>query len=339
MAKEEEEKKSCPECGGRLYRDYARGELICGSCGLVINEKQIDQGPEWRAFDSQQSSERARTGAPMNPLLHDKGLSTEIGWKDRDASGSYLPMKKRSQMYRLRQWQRRIRVSGATERNKMLAFQEIGRVAARLELPEHVKEDASQIYTRTAEKNLIRGRSIESVAAASLYAACRVNHLPRTLDEIAAESTVHRKHIGRTYRFLMRELKMTLRPTSPVDYIPRFCGMLALTRKVELKAIDIIDRAIKSELTSGRGPTGVAASAIYIASTLIGERRTQREIAEITGVTEVTIRNRYKEMVDRLGLHDEMDAATGEKSTGEPGREIIGPDIASKHSIGSGEDR
>ncbi len=312
MAEDHEDKKSCPECDGRLYRDYARGELICGGCGLVINEKQIDRGPEWRAFDSKQQSERARTGAPMNPLLHDKGLSTEIGWKNRDASGSFLPMKKRSQMYRLRQWQRRIRVSGATERNKMLAFQEIGRVSARLELPEHIKEDASLIYTRTAEKNLIRGRSIESVAAASLYAACRKNHIPRTLDEIAQESTVHRKHIGRTYRFLMRELKMSLRPTSPVDYIPRFCGMLDLDRKVELKAIEIVDMAIKEELTSGRGPTGVAASAIYIAATLTEERRTQREIAEITGVTEVTIRNRYKEMVKRLGLEEEMKRLSSE---------------------------
>ena len=242
----------------------------------------------------------------MNYTLHDKGLSTEIGWKNRDSSGAFLPLKKRSQMYRLRQWQRRIRVSGATERNKMLAFQEIGRVSARLELPEHIKEDASLIYTRTAERNLIRGRSIESVAAASLYAACRKNHIPRTLDEIAQESTVHRKHIGRTYRFLMRELKMSLRPTSPIDYIPRFCGMLDLERKVELKAIEIVDRAIKEELTSGRGPTGVAASAIYIAATLTSERRTQREIAEITGVTEVTIRNRYKEMVKKLDLEEDM---------------------------------
>lgn len=312
MAEDHEEKKSCPECDGRLYRDYARGELICGSCGLVINEKHIDRGPEWRAFDSSQQSERARTGAPMNPLLHDKGLSTEIGWKNRDAAGTFLPLKKRAQMYRLRQWQRRIRVSGATERNKMLAFQEIGRVSARLELPEHIKEDASIIYTRTAEKNLIRGRSIESVAAASLYAACRKNHIPRTLDEIAQESTVHRKHIGRTYRFLMRELKMSLRPTSPVDYIPRFCGMLELNRKVELKAIEIVEMAIKEELTSGRGPTGVAASAIYIAATLTEERRTQREIAEITGVTEVTIRNRYKEMVKKLGLEEQMNQMNAE---------------------------
>ena len=312
MAEDHEEKKSCPECDGRLYRDYARGELICGSCGLVINEKYIDRGPEWRAFDSSQQSERARTGAPMNPLLHDKGLSTEIGWKNRDAAGTFLPLKKRAQMYRLRQWQRRIRVSGATERNKMLAFQEIGRVSARLELPEHIKEDASIIYTRTAEKNLIRGRSIESVAAASLYAACRKNHIPRTLDEIAQESTVHRKHIGRTYRFLMRELKMSLRPTSPVDYIPRFCGMLELNRKVELKAIEIVEMAIKEELTSGRGPTGVAASAIYIAATLTEERRTQREIAEITGVTEVTIRNRYKEMVKKLGLEEQMNQMNAE---------------------------
>lgn len=312
MPEDVEDRKSCPECDGRLYRDYARGELICGSCGLVINEKQIDRGPEWRAFDSAQQSERARTGAPMNPLLHDKGLSTEIGWRNRDASGSFLPMKNRSQMYRLRQWQRRIRVSGATERNKMLAFTEIGRVAARLELPEHIKEDASYIYTRTAERNLIRGRSIESVAAASLYAACRKNHIPRTLDEIAHESTVHRKHIGRTYRFLMRELRMTLRPTSPADYIPRFCGMLELGRLVELKAIEIIDKAVREELTSGRGPTGVAASAIYIAATLTGEKRTQREIAEITGVTEVTIRNRYKEMVRKLGLEEEIQRITTE---------------------------
>src|SRR5574342_277935 len=248
----------------------------CAECGLVIDEEYIDQGPEWRAFDAEQGQKRARTGAPMTYTIHDKGLSTTIGWKNKDSYGKSIPTKNRAQLYRLRKWQRRIRVS------------------------------AAMIYRRAVHKNLLRGRSIDGVVAASLYAACRQCEVPRTLDEIANVSRVGRKEIGRTYRFMIRELRLKLLPTKPEDYISRFCSELKLDGTVQAKAAEILAKASKNELTSGRGPTGVAAAAIYIASILCNSRRTQREVADVAGVTEVTIRNRYKELTEKLQIEVEI---------------------------------
>ncbi len=302
-----EKHKKCPECGSeKLVRDYERAELVCAGCGFVIHDKIMDMGPEWRAFDQEQRERRGRVGAPMTFTIHDKGLSTMIDWRDRDSHGKDLTPKRRAQIYRLRKWQRRIRVSDATERNLAFALSEIDRMSSHLGLPRNVREAAAVIYRRAVEERLIRGRSIEGVAAAALYAACRECKVPRTLDEIADVSRVTKKEIGRSYRFIARELLIHLRPTSPTDYIPRFGSELGLSGEVQSKAIELLKEATKKGLTSGRGPTGVAAAAIYIASVLYGERRTQRDVADVARVTEVTVRNRYKELCEKLGLDVEL---------------------------------
>ncbi|MDI6707844.1 MAG: transcription initiation factor IIB [Candidatus Thermoplasmatota archaeon] len=298
-----EEIDKCPEClSAHLTRDYERGELVCEDCGLVIDEAYIDQGPEWRAFDTEQGERRSRTGAPVTYTIHDKGLSTEIGWKNKDFYGKSIPTRSRAQLYRLRKWQRRIRVSNATERNLAFALSELERMASAVGLPRNVRETAAIIYRKAVGKNLIRGRSIEGVAAAALYGACRQCNIPRTLDEIASTSRVSRKEIGRTYRFMARELKLRLMPTAPHDYIARFCSELKLGSDVQTRANEILKVATEKELTSGRGPTGVAAAALYVASVMCGQRKTQREVADVAGVTEVTIRNRYKELTEKLNL-------------------------------------
>ena len=298
-----EEIEVCPECGSHhLVRDYERGELLCEDCGLVLDDQFIDQGPEWRAFDVEQGEKRARTGAPMTYTIHDKGLSTEISWKNKDSYGKTIPNRNRAQMYRLRKWQKRIRVSNATERNLSAALGELDRLCSALSLPRNVRETSALIYRKAVNKNMIRGRSIEDVVAASVYAACRQCNIPRTLDEIAVASKSGRKGIGRTYRYLSRELKLGMKPTKPQDYVQRFCSGLNLSIDVQNKAMEILKDAEEMELTSGRGPTGVAAGSIYISSILVNERRTQKEVADVSGVTEVTIRNRYKELVERLGI-------------------------------------
>ncbi|MCX6663207.1 MAG: transcription initiation factor IIB [Euryarchaeota archaeon] len=307
MVKKEKQKIEeiilCPECGSsHLSKDYSRAELVCGSCGLVLDEDIIDHGPEWRAFDSEQREKRARTGAPMTYTIHDKGLSTVIGWKNRDSYGKAIPTRNRAQLYRLRKWQRRTRISNATERNIAIALSELDRMASSLGLPRTVRETAAMIYRKAALKKLVRGRSIEGVTTAALYAACRQCHVPRTLDEISNIAHISRKEIGRTYRYVSRELRLKLLPTSPEDYISRFCSELKLSGDVRAKTVEILREAAHRELTSGRGPTGMAAASLYIASVLCGERRTQREVADVAGVTEVTIRNRYKELTKKLDM-------------------------------------
>jgi len=298
-----EETAKCPECGSTyLSRDHSRAELVCKNCGLVIDEDFIDYGPEWRAFDSDQREKRARTGAPMTYTIHDKGLSTMISWKNRDSYGKSIPTRNRAQLYRLRKWQRRIRISNSTERNLATALSALDRMASGMGLPRTVRETAAMIYRKAVLKKLIRGRSIEGVSAAALYAACRQCNVPRTLNELSNASSMSRKDIGRTYRYITRELGLKLMPTSPQDYIPRFCSALKLSADVQAKTLEILQEATRRELTSGRGPTGIAAASIYIASVLCGERRTQREVAETAGVTEVTIRNRYKELSEKLNI-------------------------------------
>ncbi len=272
------------------------------NCGLVLTDRIIDEGPEWRAFDQEQRDKRARVGAPLTFTIHDKGLSTMIDWRNRDSYGKDLAPKRRAQIYRLRKWQRRIRVSDATERNLAYALSELDRMASSLGLPRNVREIAAMLYRRAVEQRLIRGRSIEGVAAAALYAACRQSRIPRTLDEVAEVSRVGKKEIGRSYRFIARELRLSIPPTSPIDYVPRFISELKLLGEVQAQAIQILKMASNKGLTSGRGPTGVAAAAIYVASVLANSRRTQREVAAVARVTEVTVRNRYKELVEKLDL-------------------------------------
>jgi len=298
-----EEINQCPKCGStHLNKDHSRAELVCKDCGLVIDEDMIDHGPEWRAFDSDQQEKKARTGSPMTYTIHDKGLSTMVGWGNRDSYGKSIPTRNRAQLYRLRKWERRIRIADSTERNLAIALSNLDRMASGMSLPRMVRETAAMIYRKAAFKKLVRGRSIGGVTAAALYAACRQCHVPRTLDEISNMASISRKEIGRNYRYVSRELGLKLLPTSPEDYISRFCSELKLSSDVQAKTFEILLEATRRELNSGRGPTGIAAASLYIASVLCGERRTQREVAEVAGVTEVTIRNRYKELAEKLDI-------------------------------------
>jgi transcription initiation factor TFIIB len=291
----------CPECGGkRLMRDYECAEIVCMDCGFVIAAKIADRGPEWRAFDNEQRAKRTRVGAPLTYTIHDKGLSTIIDWRDRDGHGKNLSYGQKAQMYRLRKWHRRVRVSDATERNLTFALSEMSKIGNNLNLPKNILETASVIYRKAVKERLIRGRSIQGVTAAAIYLACRQCKLARTLEEIAQASNMNRKEVGHQYRFLIRKLDYSVPLVEPSRYIAKFSNQLKMQGKAEEVAHKILAAAKELKLTSGRGPAGMAAAASYIASVLSGERMTQREVAEIAEVTEVTIRNRYKELVERL---------------------------------------
>lgn len=296
--------ENCPECeSAKLSKDYERAEVVCTDCGLVIDENIIDCGPEWRTFDNDQHLSRSRTGAPMTLTIHDKGLSTMIDWRNKDIYGNELDAKKRAQVYRLRKWQQRIRIANSTERNLATALTQMERLCSKIGLPKSVRENAAMLYRRAVNKGLIRGRSIEDVTVATIYAACRQCKVPRTLDEISNFSHLNRKEIGRTYRFIIRELGVSIRPSSPTDYVERFGTKLGLSGETRSKAIEILKQAKDKDLTSGRGPTGVSAAALYIASLVMGEKKTQKEVSDVAGVTEVTIRNRYKELTQRLDIN------------------------------------
>jgi len=291
----------CPECGrSRLMKDYDAAEVVCTDCGCVIFEKLTDTSPEWRAFDDEQRARRARVGAPMTYTIHDKGLSTVIDWHDHRSSGKRLTSAQRIELYVLRKWQRRVRVSDATERNLAVALSDLSKLSSALNLPKNILETASVIYRKAIKKRLIRGRSIHNVTAAAIYMSCRQCGIPRTLDEIAEAASLNKKDVGRSYRFMVRELEAFVPPSTSRNYAARFSNKLVISGRAEGIAIRILETAKKMKLTSGRGPTGIAAAATYVATVLTNERKTQREIAEIANVTEVTIRNRYKELLELI---------------------------------------
>lgn len=295
---EEVTDEECPDCSGSIVYDESRAESHCDSCGRVVSADRIDRGPEWRAFDDQARNEKSRVGAPMTQMLHDKGLSTTIDWRDADAYGNPLSGKKRQKMRRLRRWDERFRTRDASERNLKLALGEINRMASALGLSEPVRETASVIYRRALDDGLLPGRSVEGIASASLYAGARMQGVARSIDEVASVSRVDEMELKRGYRYIAQELGLEIAPTNPKEFVGRFASKLDCTPETERLTRDLIEVAVEKGVHSGKHPVGIAASALYAASQLTGEQLTQTEVSEVAKISEVTIRNRYREVME-----------------------------------------
>ena len=262
----------------------------------------MDKGPEWRAFTREEKESRSRVGVPTSYSMHDKGLSTAIGRVDRDAFGRRLPLSTRLQMWRLRKWQIRSRVHSSVDRNLAQAMSELDRLSDKAYIPGPVKERAAVIYRKALDKGLVRGRSIAAIAAAALYAACRITGTPRTLRDIAESSLVNKKDVARCYRLLLRELSVQMPISDPLTYISKIAENANISGQTQGLAVKVLHEARQKRVAAGKDPMGLAAAALYIATKLNDEKKTQKEIAEAAGVTEVTVRNRYKTLKRQLGL-------------------------------------
>ena len=289
---------SCPECSGHLIVDDEHGETICEDCGLVVEEDSVDRGPEWRAFDAAEKNKKSRVGAPTTNTMHDKGLSTNIDWRNKDAYGNALDSRQREKMQRLRKWNERFRTRDSKERNLKQALGEIDRMASALGLPNNVRETASVIYRRALNEDLLPGRSIEGVSTSCVYAAARQAGVPRSLDEIADVSRVEKNEIARTYRYVVRELGLEVQPADPESYVPRFASGLDLSDEAEHRARSLLRNAKDKGVHSGKSPVGLAAAAVYAAALLTNEKTTQAAVSDVADISEVTIRNRYHELLE-----------------------------------------
>src|SRR3990170_6001747 len=321
-----DEERRCPECEGEhLVRDYTRGELVCDTCGLVISESQIDPGPEWSAYSPDEGDRLARTGAPRSYSTGTVGLTTVIPSSNRDARGNSIPMKEREKFYRMRKLQRHSGHSRPGERSLPETLRSVDRVAALLSLPRSVRDEAGFISKKALERGLLRGRSIEALVAATTYAACRIHGVPRTLDEVQRATGVRRKVIGKAYGALQRHLSLRVPPSKPADYVQRFCSELGLSQSVQVDALRIIKEIERADPSSSLSPVGTAASAIYLAGLAKGERRPQKAIAKVAGVSEVTLRNRFRFMNDTSMKHLVLPRGRVPRSThaGAAAREIL----------------
>lgn len=294
-----ERESVCPECGARLTTDAGRAETTCTECGLVVTERHVDRGPEWRSFDTGERNTRSRVGAPTTKLLHDKGLSSHIGWENRDGKGSTLSPSQRRRMGRLRTWDERFRAKSHDDRNLKQALGEIQRMGSALGLPDEVRETASVIYRRAQAEDLLPGRTIEAISTAALYAAARQMDNPRSIDEVAAVSRIGEQEFKRAYRYLVRELELPVKPANPQQFIGRLASALDAEPATERQARALLTAAEGTGIFTGKSPVGLAAAALYAGSQLSGERLTQDQVSEVAEVSNVTIRNRYKELLEQ----------------------------------------
>jgi len=293
----------CTACGCRnFYRDPIRGESICTSCGCVVTGHEFNTGPEWRAFTTEERNAKARTGTPPRLIIADKGLATTIGLSYRDAARYCTKGHGRAAICRMRKWQVRSWTHGLNLRNLNVAFIEMNRLSSQLGVPDKIKETAAFIYRRALAKRIVRGRTIDGMVAASIYLSCRIHKTPRQLDEIAAQAKVERKNLGRCVRIILLGADIRTPLPSARNLVSRISSDLSLEGRTVRKAISIIAEAKKKGITVGKHPGGIAGASLYIAGIVEDDRRTQKEIASASRVTEVTIRNRYMDMVRELGI-------------------------------------
>jgi transcription initiation factor TFIIB len=300
----------CSICkSNKIITDSESGELICSKCGQVISDKVEQEGPEWRNFDllspsgQMNSSSRSRVGMSTSLARHDMGLSTIIGRTDRDASGQKIDAAMRSTMDRLRVWDYRTQIHSATDRNLRNAFFKLDILKDRLGLSDSIVEKAAYIYRKAQERGLVRGRTISGVLAAAIYIACREIGVSRTLKDIAAYSNVKLKEVAKSYRLLCIELDLKVPIVDPMKYIAKVANKANLSEKTKRQAAEIMNNITKREISTGKNPMGLAASVLYMSSIKTGENITQGDLSDAAGVTEVTLRNRYKDLMNSLELN------------------------------------
>ena len=280
----------CPECGGSIISIEEKGETVCEQCGLIINERLVDFSHSGkRAYTHQEKNNREQTGAPISILLPDMGLSTVI-----DKKKINNPDLKRAAKWNTRiTWQKR---------NLLIASTELKRISSNLNLPNHVKEAAMRFYIEAFKRKLLRGRSINAMVAACLYLAIRRKEIPRTLQEILDEASVKAKEVRRSYSILIRELNVKTTTTDPLSLIPRYINELGLDTEVERIAINILKAYIDKFSVGGKDPKGLCAGAIYLANKIKDKGFTQQHIAEVVGITEVTLRSRFKDLKTKFKI-------------------------------------
>jgi transcription initiation factor TFIIB len=282
--------------------DPETGELIRKDTGEVISDNMLSQGKEWRSFGIEEGANRARTGTPTSLAFHDMGLSTVIGKEATDASGNAIDTDTRMRMSRLRTWDNRSQVHSPTERSLQKAFSILSRLKDRLGLPNHITEKAAYTYRKAQDRGLVRGDTIDSVVAASIYVAARQSGVPRTLDEISEISNVKLKHAARSYRRIVTQLDIKAPIIDPSKYIIKVANKLGFDEKIKRKALELMEKAQKKNILVGKDPVSMAASILYLVNVDEGHHKTQSEIAKEAGTTEVTVRNRSKELRQKLGL-------------------------------------
>jgi transcription initiation factor TFIIB len=278
--------------------DPESGEVICGSCGAVISDKIEEIDHDWFSFSAEDiSGKKTRTGAPTSLARHDGGLYTVIGLENRDAAGDQIDTAMRSRMEKLRFWDARTQANSFRKRALRQAFSELSLLKDKLGLSDTIVEKTAYIYRKAQEKRLIRGRTVLGILAAAIYIACRELGVPRTLKDIAMVSNSKPNEIAQNYRLLYFKLGLKIPIIDPIRCVVMVASKAKVSETAKRHAINMMRNVIAEEKSAGKNPMGLAASVLYL-SCLKYEKKeiSQTRISNAAGVTEVTLRNRCKDL-------------------------------------------
>ncbi len=303
------ETQSCPECQSSLIDDVQNGEIICSGCGVVVADQMADYGPESKGSSLEEKMKLARATGQTTYSQHDLGITTEISMSTKDFSGKSINTEIANQMHNLRKWQQRVRVSSPRERRLANVLAKIGEVCNSLSLTKNVLETASMIYRNLDDKMDVKGKSVASISAATIYMACKQCEVVRSLNEICQglcaqkEVKAKVKLAARYYRTMVMEMGNFTAPIVTMDkYISKIANLSKTDVRVERLALEIAEKTKNNRIADGKAPNGIAAAYLYVASVLLGQNVLQRDVSSIAGVTEVTIRNRCKEILTSYQL-------------------------------------
>lgn len=301
MDSRERQSDNCPECGScNIVVDPSRGERICRECGYVVEDDSLDLGPEWRAFNAQEKERRSRVGLPLSYAMSDRGLSTAIGNVYTETKRK-ISMERKHDLVRMAKWHRRV-VNSSKQRNLTTAMTSMDKYCDKLHIPYQVKEQAALTYRKSLDANLVKGRSINMIVAASIYAACRMTKTQRGLKEISEVGNIKLNELAKAYRLIITELDLDVPRPKAQNRVPKIASRANISQRTQRAAIDLLREAERNRITAGKDPTALAAAALYITCIQGDEKCTQKELARAAGVTEVTIRNRYKGIVNALEI-------------------------------------
>jgi transcription initiation factor TFIIB len=284
-----------------VITDPESAEIICSACGAVMLERIQEDRPEWRAFNLEETNDKSRTGTPISLARHDMGLSTIIGRINKDSGGNKIESQTLSTMKRLRTWD--LRTQTSDDRSRQQAFSELHVLKDKLALPDAIVEKSAYIYRKAQEIGLIRGRTISATIGSAVYIACRELQIPKSLREIAVASNIKRRVLSRSYRILTSELDIKIPIIDPIKCIVKVGNKASLNEKTKRQAIDVMNKITKSEISAGKNPMGLAATVLYIACLKTGVNIRQADIAYAAGISEVTLRNRIKDLKERFNLN------------------------------------
>ena len=269
--------------------DSERGEIVCGGCGLILMQNIADISYENNGYSQEDFAKLARTGPATSLTMHDKGLSTVIG-NNKDSSGNILSNKTKYEFNRLRTWDQRSKSRKTATLSK--AFTLLHGMKTKLGIPDNVVENAAYIYRKTVNAKLTRGRTMTSLISASLYAACRENNIPRTLDDIADAGNVERRILSRDLRTIIKKLGLNLNQYDTSSFISKISNNMNLKEKTKRDAFTILKQCEKEQITAGKHPVAQAAASLYVSCIMNGEKVSQKKFSIESGVSDVTIRNR-----------------------------------------------